>query len=143
MSRAKVNLAQNGQSEQSVSSSEVAPKAQRRRFSTSYKWRIVEEASRCTEHGAIGALLRREGLYSSQLAKWRRQYEAGELNSAQGRRRGRKPKQSAAERERERLQRENERLREQLAQAELIIAAQKKLAQALEQTLGRSEESTA
>lgn len=58
---------------------EVKAQATRRRFSVAYKRRIVEEADRCTEPGAIGALLRREGLYSSQLATWRRQRTEGTL----------------------------------------------------------------
>jgi transposase len=54
-----------------IAETEVVAKAQRRRFTAEYKRRIVREADRCTTPGAIGALLRREGLYSSQLAKWR------------------------------------------------------------------------
>jgi transposase-like protein len=78
----------------------------------------------------MGALLRREGLYSSHLTTWRRQREAGELAGLTPKKRGRKKDKEAAELAR--LRRENERLRKQLEQAELIIAAQKKLAQALE-----------
>ena len=58
---------------------EVVPKATRRRFSAEYKLSIVEEANRCTQPGEIGALLRREGLYSSHLTKWRRQHQQGQL----------------------------------------------------------------
>ncbi len=58
---------------------EVADKATRRRFSTEYKRRIVREADQCTKTGEVGALLRREGLYSSSLSTWRRQCAAGEL----------------------------------------------------------------
>ena len=54
---------------------EVTPKAKRRRFSARYKLRVLEEADRCTRPGEIGALLRREGLYSSHLTTWRRQRE--------------------------------------------------------------------
>ena len=81
----------------------------------------------------IGALLRREGLYSSHLTEWRRQRAAGELKVGVAKVRGRKP--APAAQEVARLQRENERLRAQLAQAELIIGAQKKLAQVLEHAL--------
>jgi len=56
---------------------EVAPRATRRRYGAAYKLRIVEEADACTEHGAIGALLRREGLYSSHLGKWRQARDKG------------------------------------------------------------------
>lgn len=104
---------------------EVAPKAKRRRFSAKYKLRILTEADRCTEQGQIGALLRREGLYSSHLTTWRRQREQGVL----GQKRGRKPDPQAAELRR--LEQENERLRLRLARAEHIIDVQKKLAQLL------------
>jgi transposase len=119
---------------------EVVPKARRRRFSADYKLRIVEEADHCTERGQIGALLRREGLYSSQLSTWRRQWDAGGLQALKPKRRGRKASQDAHEAEMAALRRENERLQKQLAQAELIIGAQKKLAEALEQTLTGSED---
>ena len=56
---------------------QVTPKAERRRFSAEYKLRILSEADACTEYGAIGALLRREGLYTSHLEKWRRQRARG------------------------------------------------------------------
>jgi len=96
----------------------------------------LTEAERCCEPGAIGALLRREGLYSSHLTEWRRQRASGDLQGKGATVRGRKPTPAAQEaQEVARLQRENERLRSQLAQAELIIGAQKKLAQALEHAL--------
>ena len=107
-------------------SAEVIPKAKRRQFSTAYKRRIVEAADRCTQAGEIGALLRREGLYSSHLTTWRKQMAAGQLHSNSNKQRGPKPKQSAEQKENARLQREVARLEKQLAQAELIIAAQKK-----------------
>ena len=109
---------------------EVSTKARRRTFTAAYKRRILEEADGCTAHGEMGALLRREGLYSSHLTTWRRQREAGELAGLKPKKRGRKKDEEAAELAR--LRRENERLRKQLEQAELIIAAQKKLALALE-----------
>ena len=116
---------------------EVVAKAKPRSFSVAYKLRILEEADGCDERGQIGALLRREGLYSSHLTTWRRQREAGKLAGSSPKR-GRKKDERAAEIAA--LRRENERLQGQLAQAELIIAAQKKLAQALEQTLSRNED---
>ena len=119
---------------------EVVPKATRRSFSAAYKLRIVEEADQCTEHGQIGAMLRREGLYSSQLATWRRQREAGVLQGMAPKKRGRKANLDAKDIELAALRRENERLQKQLEQAELIIGAQKKLAEALEQTLTGSED---
>ena len=119
---------------------EVVPKAVRRSFSAAYKLRIVEEADQCTERGQIGALLRREGLYSSQLATWRRLREEGELQALAPKTRDRKASQDAHEVEIAALRRENERLHKQLQQAELIIGAQKKLAAALEQTLTDSKD---
>jgi transposase len=109
---------------------EVAEKAKRRSFTAEYKRRILEEADNCPESGQVGELLRREGLYSSHLTTWRRQRQAGGLAGLSAQKRG--PKKDEAAAELASLQRENERLRRQLEQAELIIAAQKKLAQALE-----------
>ena len=118
---------------------EVVPKAARRTFSAAYKLRIVEEADQCVERGQIGALLRREGLYSSQLATWRRLRDAGGLQALKQKKCGRKASQDAHEVEIAALRRGNERLQKKLEQAELIIGAQKKLAEALEQTLAGSE----
>ena len=69
---------------------EVTNKAIRRRFSAAYKRRVVREADRCTKPGELGALLRREGLYSSSLRTWRRQHDAGELAGMGSAKRGRK-----------------------------------------------------
>ena len=109
---------------------EVVPRAKRRRFSAEYKQRILEEAEGCTQRGQIVALLRREGLYSSHLSKWRRQRSLGQLEGLSPKKRGRKPQDPAVE-EMARLQRENERLRARLEQAEMIIDVQKKLSQLL------------
>jgi transposase len=103
---------------------EVLPKAKRRKFSAEYKRRILEEADNCTESGQIGALLRREGLYSSHLTTWRRQRDRGLIQALSPKKRGRKRKDEL-EREVVRLQRENERLRASLEQAEMIIDVQK------------------
>jgi transposase len=108
---------------------EVPPRATRRHFSLDYKKRILEEADACTERGQIGALLRREGLYTSHLDKWRRQREQGTLAGLAPKKRGRKPKPEAVELAR--LRRENERLHHKLQRAETIIAFQKKLADLL------------
>lgn len=112
-------------------------KSRRRTFSLSYKRAVVAEAEKCTEVGAIGALLRREGLFSSQLSQWRKQAEAGELNG-RPRQRGRKVK--AERRELAQLRQENSRLRSQLAQADLIMGAQKKLVQAFESALSQEKD---
>ncbi len=109
---------------------EVVPKAKRRKFSAGYKQRILEEADNCTEPGQIGALLRREGLYSSHLSTWRRQRDQGLVQALGPKKRGRKRKDEL-EREVARLWRENERLQASLEQAETIIEVQKKLSRLL------------
>lgn len=99
-----------------------------RRYSQAYKLRILAEADRCVR-GELGALLRREGLYYSTLSKWRQQQAAGRLDgSAQQQQAAAR----AAAQEVGRLQRENARLKKELAQAEAIIAVQKKVAKLLE-----------
>jgi transposase len=105
---------------------EVRPRTIRRRFTAAYKRQIVEEAAQC-KHGEIGALLRREGLYSSYLSKWRAEYEVGTLSD-----KARGPRANPNAAEVKRLERENVRLQHKLAQAEAIIEAQKKLARLLE-----------
>ena len=113
----------NGTAPPTVSeATEVVPKAKRRTFSAVYKQQILQEADACHQSGQVGALLRREGLYSSHLTSWRRQRDRGELGTKQ---RG-KPADPQAK-EVARLQRHNERLQAKLAQAETIIAVQKKL----------------
>lgn len=109
---------------------EVPETPTRRTFTAAYKLRILEEADRSEQHGGIGELLRREGLYSSHLTTWRRQRKAGQLQALGSQKRGPRKDEQAAELAA--LRRENEQLRSRLAQAELIIAAQKKLSQALE-----------
>jgi transposase len=111
---------------------EVPEKATRRRFSAEYKRGVLEEADACTEPGEIGALLRRVGLYSSHLSKWRKQRERGTLAGLRPKKRGPKPKRSDPMiGENERLRRENDRLRKQLRQAEAIIEIQKRASEIL------------
>jgi transposase-like protein len=119
----------NGQLKAEVPDPEVAPRAKRRQFSAKYKLRILTEAEQCSQRGEIGALLRREGLYSSHLTTWRKQGDRGQLQGLAPKKRGRKPDPQAVELAQ--LQRENERLKARLAQAETIIEVQKKLSQML------------
>jgi transposase-like protein len=113
---------------------EVVPKAERRQFSAAYKRQIVEAADACTEPGQIGALLRREGLYSSHLSTWRRQRDAGKLD---GTKRGRQADATAVQiRE---LKAENARLRRELEKVNLIVEAQKKLADVVGLTIQENE----
>lgn len=111
---------------------EVLEKPTRRRFSAEYKLRILEEAERCQQPGDLGALLRREGLYSSLLSTWRKQREQGALEGLAPRKRGRKPlRPDPLVEEYQRLQRENRQLLARLQKAETIIDFQKKLSQLL------------
>lgn len=118
---------------------EVTPRAKRRTYTAAYKLWVLEEADKCCDQpGQIGALLRREGLYFSNLTVWRRQREEGQLAGLKPRNRGRKVKPEAEEIDR--LRRANERLTRQLAQAELIIEAQKKLSEILGITLEQEQD---
>lgn len=105
---------------------EVRAVAKRRSFTAAYKLAVLAEADRASGAGEIGALLRRESLYSSHLTTWRREREAGALE-ALGRRRGRKAKMTPEARRVAALQAKNARLERELAQARLIVEVQKKL----------------
>ena len=117
---------------------EVPERPARRRFTAEYKLRIVEEANAATEAGAVGAVLRREGLYSSHLVDWRRQYRAGALSSL-ARPRGR-PRPHPLAAENEQLRRRNARLTQRLATAERIIVIQGKVSELLGIPLAQSSD---
>ena len=104
---------------------EILPKADRRQFSATTKLRILEAADRCTEAGEIGALLRREGIYSSHLSKWRWLRKQGQLQALSPNQRGPKPTPRPQHDAIVRLQRENACLGAKLAHAEAIIEIQK------------------
>ena len=94
----------------------------------STNWRILAEADAAAAHpGAIGALLRREGLYSSHLVTWRRERQAGMLKGLTPHKRGPKSKRNPQEEEMQKLRRENQRLTEELRKAEIVIDVQKKV----------------
>jgi transposase-like protein len=114
-----------------VADPQVNESPERRRFTVEYKARIVREADACTEHGQIGALLRGEGLFSSQLAQWRKAYQRGALAALRDEKRGRKHTKHPLETENERLKKKNTQLEQRLSQAEVIIDIQKKLSQIL------------
>ncbi len=107
---------------------EVSQKAKRRKFTAQDKFRILKEADTSTSSGQIGALLRREGLSSSNLTTWRRQQECGTLEALSPKRRGPKEKRddSSTRRVRE-LEQEIYSLKQKLKQAETIIEVQKNL----------------
>lgn len=110
---------------------EVLERPKRRQYTAEYKARILAEADACVAPGQLGALLRREGLYSSSLATWRRQHQQGVLAGLTPKRRGRKRQKDPLAEENARLRRENVRLQEKLRQAEAIIEIQKKVSELL------------
>jgi transposase len=103
---------------------------ERRHLPAEYKLRILPEADAVTEPGELGALLRREGLYSSLLSSWRRDREAA-ARERMGRKRGPKPSRNPLARRVAELERQNGRLQRRLRQAETIIAFQKKVSEVL------------
>lgn len=122
----------NGKKMEDEKSKEVAPRASRRTFSREYKLRIVREAEEAKKHGGVGALLRREGLYSSTLVAWRREFPPDGEVSLEPKRRGPKPRFTAEEKANQKLARENERLRKKLAITEGLLDLQKKTLAMLE-----------
>jgi transposase len=108
---------------------EVVAKPKRRTFTAEYKQRILEEAeAAATTPGGVGALLRREGLYSSLLAYWRREQANGILEALTPQKRGPKSKRNPMDEENQKLRRQNARLAEDLRKAHIIIDVQKKVA---------------
>jgi len=112
---------------------EVRERAVRRRFTAEYKLRILKEAESCAERGQLGSLLRREGLYSTNLSTWRHQMEKGTLEALSPRKRGPKAKNpDPSARRIAELERENQKLNTKLRQAETIIEVQKKISEILQ-----------
>jgi transposase-like protein len=110
----------------------------RRTFTAEYKLRIVREADAASssgEPGAVGELLRREGLYSSHLTEWRQQRKSGELAGLAAKQRGPKARKNPLADEVARLQRENERMKAELAKANTVIDVQRKVATLLGETM--------
>lgn len=105
---------------------EVTPKAKRRIFSAAYKKKILSEADAAAGSGNIGEILRREGIYSSTLTRWRRERDSA-VESAFSQKRGPAPRHNPLTAENEKLRRQNQRLQEDLRKAEIIIEVQKKL----------------
>jgi len=107
---------------------EVIPAAKRRAFTAEYKLAILAEADAAAAHpGGIGALLRREGLYSSHLVTWRRERQTGMLRGLAPQKRGPKSKRNPQDEELQKLRRENQRLTEELRKAAIVIDVQKKV----------------
>ena len=125
---------------------EVLARPQRRKFTVDYKLRILREVDRCRQSGELGALLRREGLYWSSVARWRRARERGELSGAGVRRRGPRARPvDVRDKQIRKLELENKRLKARLERAEGLIEVQKKVSELLgvelPQTDGVSEKS--
>jgi transposase len=126
-----------------VPNPEVPEKAIRRRFTAEYKQRILKEAEACKKTGQLGALLRREGLYSTNLITWRRQVEQGTLDALSPKKRGPKEKKPDPSIHRiAELEKETQKLKHKLRQAGLIIEAQKKIAEIFRTSLDQNEETT-
>lgn len=120
---------------------EVLAKAERRRFTLEYKRQILQQADACTKPGELGALLRREGLYSSHLAAWRAARSRRELSGSRTPKRGPKPRVVPADSKRIlELERENRRLRVRAERAEALVELQKKVAALLGNDLPANNE---
>jgi transposase-like protein len=120
---------------------EVSSKPRRRRFTAKYKRKILKEAAACTKPGEIGALLRREGLYSSNLVEWRRAQERGALSALQPRKRGPAAKEvNPLARKVAELERENARLQRRAERAEALVEVQKKVSELLGIQLPKQDE---
>lgn|SRR5512133_366027 len=115
-------MSENGKVGKEIPETEVTPPAQRRQYSREYKERILAEIDGAREPGEAGAILRREGLYSQLISKWRAQRKTGFPGSGQ-----RGPQANPQAGEIARLKRENERLRARLERAEAIVEVQKKV----------------
>lgn len=116
----------NGSKPTQATSGEVAPRATRRTFTREYKLRIVREAAEAAKVGGVGALLRREGLYSSSLVQWRREFPLDGEVSLEPRKRGPKPRQTPEQKAIAKLEREKKRLQQKLDLAEALLDLQKK-----------------
>jgi transposase len=119
---------------------EVSSKPRRRRFTAQYRHRIVTEAAACTQPGEVGALLRKEGLYSSHLASWRRAAKQRSLDALAPRKRGPKPKLDERDRQLAEQSREIAKLKARAERAELLVEIQKKVASVLGIPLHDSDE---
>ena len=105
---------------------EVPQKARRRKFTAEYKWRVLVAADACKAPGELGALLRREGLFSSHLTSWRKHRKAGSLRGLTPKKRGRKSERHPLQAKVEQLQRQNQQLLQKLEQAQILVEFQKK-----------------
>jgi transposase-like protein len=119
---------------------EVAAKPQRRKFSAEDKKRILEETDRAVGHGGVGAILRREGIYSSTLHGWRKERDSA-AGKAFSQKRGPQQQRNPLAAENDKLRRHNQRLQEELEKAHIIIYVQKKVAKLLGHPITEAEKS--
>ena len=142
MEKGKMNLVLASEKSSDRPDPEVTEKTPRRRFTAKYKLDVLKKAEACTEPGELGTLLRREGLYYSNLTTWRRQRDQGVLDAMSPKKRGRKKiEKNPLAQEVATLQKENERLRRKLKKAEIIIEVQKKISEILGISQNPDEES--
>ena len=118
---------------------EVLARAKRRTYTGEYKQKVLAEADAARGSGEIGAVLRRHGLYSSHLTKWRQERKSGILEGLAPQKRGPKSKASPLTAENQKLRRDNERLTERLRKAEIVIDVQKKVATLLGLAIAETE----
>jgi transposase-like protein len=121
------------------SNPEVVARAKRRTYTGEYKQQILAEADAARGSGEIGAVLRRHGLYSSHLTKWRQERKSGMLEGLAAQKRGPKSKANLLTAENQKLRRDNERLTDQLRKAEIVIDVQKKVAMLLGLPIAETE----
>jgi transposase len=119
---------------------EVPAKAQRRKFSAEDKKRILDEVEHAAGHGGVGAVLRREGIYSSTLHAWRKERDAA-VHRAFSRKRGPQTQRNPLAGENEKLRRQNQHLQEELEKAHIVIDVQKKVAKLLGRPIPETEKS--
>ena len=110
---------------------EVLARAKRRTYTADFKLKVLGEADTARGSGEIGAVLRKHGLYSSHLTKWRKERKSGILQGLEPQKRGPKSKANPLDAENQKLRRDNERLTDRLRKAELVIDVQKKVAMLL------------
>jgi len=118
---------------------EVLARPKRRTFTGEYKQQVLAEAEAARRSGEIGAVLRRHGLYSSHLTKWRKERNAGILQGLAAQKRGPKSKVNPLTLENQKLRRDNERLTDRLRKAEIVIDVQKKVATLLGLPIAETE----
>ena len=125
-------------SARTVRETEVPEKTSRRRFTAEYKRKTLKEAAACTKLGDLGAILRREGLYSSHLTAWRKQLERNGEAGLAGKKRGPAPKRDERDKRIAELERENNRLKFSAERAEALVDIQKKVSLLLESSWTRT-----